>query len=712
MIRENTAENKIVYNSGIVELDTPFYPTDANGEYVPLTITVPASSAPLAYSYVNTSDDKKTAWAGFNMAIRQADDVDSLAAGITLSTDGGSTWTGTSSNPIVSATIKENEIKITFTNQLVGKQNRITVSADYVSPLNDYFQSGGGDYVTSNFDGFLQDSLLSMDMDSVAIAAGSTILCRITGNKDDYQISRNATISVKQSGSNTEIASRTQADNRVAYTLLSDSISFYVGTGVAAGTYVFSYTDSALTGEPKTVTANVQIIASNAITYTSYEMDEQNVVLSLTMNNEAANAKGSLDELASAIQLSTDGGSTWTGTTGNPVVAVGFTNTEGSYTEDPIHNMRIEFTHPLSGEQNVVKVPAGSIKTGSTNNVEFTTPIIRIEAEDEDEATTDSDDLTVAVSNSMVNGYENGYKWTLTIWNEYDVEDPDAESIESFESYFDTRDYPQVEISGPTAVTQRNATWTGQYSQGQDVPMMWHKWVLVGNGETVEDTGNIYSNMTPTFTYDGLLSGVAYTITLTCVTQDGVEASDSLDFTVSYSVLDSNGVTRVYQRQDGSLEFQCANMQYITGVPSGDNYTYIDDMPVDGHTSLRTGEDTTISFNSTIDADMDFSAGDTLIARLHSQRDGTLLDFTSDNGSFSCQLIHRGLAEGLVPALDLYPATDLYPESTQWGEFVYIVNGVEIATYPTPFYGLSWYTVCLTYTSMSVVGVQVGWGGV
>ena len=109
---------------------------------------------------------------------------------------------------------------------------------------------------------------------------------------------------------------------------------------------------------------------------------------------------------------------------------------------------------------------------------------------------------------------------------------------------------------------------------------------------------------------------------------------------------------------------------------------------------------------------MDFSAGDTLIARLHSQRDGTLLSFTSDDGSFSCQLIHRGLAEGLVPALDLYPAEDLYPISTQWGEFVYVVNGVEIATYPTPFYGLSWYTVCLTYTSMDVVGVQVGWGGV
>ena len=695
-----------------MELEKPFYPTDANGQYVPLVATVPASSAPLAYTYVKVSEDCKTAWVGFNMAIKQAADAESLAAGITLSTDGGTTWTGTASNPIASATIKENEIKIAFTNQLIGKLNKIMIDADYIEPLNSYFQASSNDYITDAFDGFLQDSLLSLDMNSVAIAAGSTILCRVTGNKDDYQISRNAVISVKQSGSNTEIASRTQADNRVAYTLLTDSISFYVGTSVAAGTYTFSYTDNTLTGEPKTVTAEVQVLASNAITYTSYEMDEQNAVLMLTMNNEAANAKGSLDELASAIQLSTDGGSTWTGTTSNPIIAVGFTNTEGSYTEDPVHNMRIEFTSPLTGSQNVVKIPAGCIKTGSTNNVEITTPIIRIEAaEENDDATTD-EDLSDTVNNSMVNGYENGYKWTLTVWNEYDVEDPDAESIESFESYFDTRDDPVVTVTGQTAVTQRSASWTGSYSQGQDVPMMWHRWMLVGNGETVADTGNIYSNMSPAFSYDGLLSGVAYTITLICVTQDGVEASDSLDFTVTYSVLDSNGVTRVYQRQDGSLEFQCANMQYITGVPSGDNYTYIDDMPVDGHTSVRTGEDTTISFNSTIDADMDFSAGDTLIARLHSQRDGTLLSFTSDDGSFSCQLIHRGLAEGLVPALDLYPAEDLYPISTQWGEFVYVVNGVEIATYPTPFYGLSWYTVCLTYTSMDVVGVQVGWGGV
>ena len=128
-----------------MELEEPFYPTDANGQYVPLVATVPASSAPLAYTYVKVSEDCKTAWVGFNMAIKQAADAESLVAGITLSTDGGTTWTGTASNPIVSATIKENEIKIAFTNQLIGKLNKIMVDADYIEPLNSYFQASSND---------------------------------------------------------------------------------------------------------------------------------------------------------------------------------------------------------------------------------------------------------------------------------------------------------------------------------------------------------------------------------------------------------------------------------------------------------------------------------------------------------------------------------------------------------------------------------------
>ena len=105
---------------------------------------------------------------------------------------------------------------------------------------------------------------------------------------------------------------------------------------------------------------------------------------------------------------------------------------------------------------------------------------------------------------------------------------------------------------------------------------------------------------------------------------------------------------------------------------------------------------------------MDFADGDTLMVRLHSKYDGTLLSFEADDGSLSFTLTHRGLVDGLLPNTDLYPATDLYPDPTKFGEFVYTVNGKEIAIIPTPNYGYNWYTLYLTPTSITAYAHTVG----
>lgn len=701
IIRRNTALNEIVYNTGVQLLDERFYPTDPAGNYVPLTIPIPSSVAPLQYESVNIGDANKTVWVRFNMPIAKQTTGD-IKAGISLSTDDGATWTGTASNPVTATAIKDDELKITFTSALSGKENVVKIAAGTIKPLNGYFQSSSEDIVTGKFTGFLEESLVSLNPSTGTIAAGSSMTATVTGNKPTYAISRNAVISIKKAESTDELASRTQADNRISYTILDKSIYFYVGGSITAGQYVFSYTDNALTGTTKTVTATVNVIASNGITCTAYALDDTASVVSLTMNKETQNAKGTLTELASAIQLSTDGGVTWTGTTANPIVAVGFTNEAQTYTKAAVYNMRIEFTSPLTGSSNIIKIPADSIKSGDVKNAEILSATLVVpEATTPAASSSDTQDTSAPVTNHMVNGYANGYKWTLKIWNGYDAGDPDAQAIESFESCFDCKDTPTVSITGPSVVAARSAQWTGVYSHGKDIPLMWNRWQLLIAGDVVRDTGMQYGNSALAYSYDGLIAGTNYVLKLTCATQDGVEVSTSLPFSVNYTTLDSNGIVKATPQRDGSVYVQCRNMKYITGVPSSDGFSYLANTPVPDHNSVSTEGGASISFVSTEDADMDFADGDTLMVRLHSKYDGTLLSFEADDGSLSFTLTHRGLVDGLLPNTDLYPATDLYPDPTKFGEFVYTVNGEEIAVIPTPNYGYNWYTLYLTTTSIT-----------
>lgn len=700
VIRQNTADNTIVYNTGVIELDEPFYPTDSLGNNVPFNISILSSNAPLSFVKTTVSTDFKTVWVELNMPVRT--ELADLAAAISLSTDGGVNWNGTDSNKITTVVIKSATLKITFEQVLTGRQNIIRIANAAVVPVNDYFQVGGKDIETDAFTAFLEDSLVSLNLTSATVSAGSALSATVTGNKDDYKLSRNAVVSIMESGKTIELASRTQADNRISYSITGEYIFFNVGASIPAGEYVLSYTDNSLSGTPKIASASIKVIGVGALTYTDIDVDEASCVLSLTMNAATANAKDSLDALCSAIQLSVDGGLTWTGTTDNPVLAIGFTNTEKTYSTPAIHNMRIEFTKPLTGKKNMIKIPADTIKTGETNNVEIVSHLIEIKSDADSDNTDASDTEESYVYNQMVNGFKDGYKWTLTVWSGYDAGDPTANMIESFESCFDAKDDPEVTLEAESLVRSRTATWYGTYKQDQDIPIMWYRWVLTTEGNTVYDSGHIYSGGVIDLTYDSLISGKNYTITLTCVTQDGVEVSQSKDFTVNYVTLSTDGLVKAQPRQDGGIEVQCAQPNYITGVASNSNYWYTDDAPVEGHTIVSTGPDTSISFASTEDFDMDFSPGDTIIARIHSIRNGELLSYTSDDGRFKCSLIHRGLDDGLLPNEDLYPNYDLYPDDTNWGEFVYIVNGAEVATFPTYAYCFTWYTVLMTYDSLNV----------
>lgn len=113
--------------------------------------------------------------------------------------------------------------------------------------------------------------------------------------------------------------------------------------------------------------------------------------------------------------------------------------------------------------------------------------------------------------------------------------------------YFQTRSTPTVEISDISSdsldsagnLKYRSYTFTGTYTQLQNVSIRYHKWILQATDpvthktSVITQTDEIY-NSHLTYTFDGFNSGVTYTLILEVVTQDNVVASHSLQFSVLY----------------------------------------------------------------------------------------------------------------------------------------------------------------------------------
>lgn len=124
-----------------------------------------------------------------------------------------------------------------------------------------------------------------------------------------------------------------------------------------------------------------------------------------------------------------------------------------------------------------------------------------------------------AVANDMRNGYANGYKWTLTIWDDY-ANNPNHYVI-SPENAFYTRVQPNLTITSPTLTNNyylsQKALWTASISNGA---VQSYRWTLYRSDtmEIVDDTGEVYSSNVG-YETDRLLNGITYIakVTITCV---------------------------------------------------------------------------------------------------------------------------------------------------------------------------------------------------
>ena len=215
-------------------------------------------------------------------------------------------------------------------------------------------------------------------------------------------------------------------------------------------------------------------------------------------------------------------------------------------------------------------------------------------------------EITIPSTSGMTNGYENGYKWNVTL---YWGGATDDESITSADTFFVAQANPSFTVTDPpTTLTTKTLSLAATYTQSDGIPLEWYRWVLTdSSGNTIEDTGEVYSEDIQ-FIVDGLLSGNTYTYSLTGQTQSGVTVPTvTASFNVEYEQSIVSGVILTScNNKTGSIAVSYPQLRVILGTASSEDYEYVQKTPIDSETSIAIGDGTQILFNTVNSEPMNF----------------------------------------------------------------------------------------------------------
>lgn len=319
------------------------------------------------------------------------------------------------------------------------------------------------------------------------------------------------------------------------------------------------------------------------------------------------------------------------------------------------------------------------------------------------------------VLNTMVDEYQNGYVWTLSLWESYDSSNPEDTKITSVEQFFWAKVSSRVLIiNSQSVVASREYLWKAQYTSSSSV--QYFQWTLVENTndgtEIVKQTKRIYGTSQVWFEYNGLISGRSYSLQVLVVNQYGVAAySPWITFTANYPSVSVSGATEVTQGDD-YLTVDWSGVQFINGEafytandePST-NYSFVNDIPIDDQISINIGDDTYIMFESSNTFPMELNDGGVIVWSgkiADYDQSISILSFESDDGTYSRSLAHEGFESGLVPSSQVSPSSNLVPLDEVSGSFVYRVNDDSFTASPyMPTY--NYHTVEMTSNSINVI---------
>lgn len=385
------------------------------------------------------------------------------------------------------------------------------------------------------------------------------------------------------------------------------------------------------------------------------------------------------------------------------------------------------FSSTINGNAPVVAYQCVIFKNNATNDIVFDSGIIAL---DEPfygadysgnivlfEYTVPSNSPSHTPHTTMENGYIYGYKHVLKLWWDLDTNNYEANSIISYEYVFKARAQATISINpftvffdGATPVVKnRKCVWGVTYNQANNVGINWFRWTLAlasDKASVVKQTNRIYTNSSIKFQYDGLTTGIIYSIRAEAQTQDGVIIySDWVDFIVDYEMVSVDSAIEISQTEYG-IKLDWGNLQFIEGVPNNYNWQYVENRPVQNSTCVEVSLGTNITFTSSEHFNVAIPLTGDQYWSAYFREDSSELYYasgTDDNGDpYYIKLSHSGSAPGLFPSDVLYPSDTLYPTDNDGGYFELDINGessyIAYTGYPEQY----WFVVKMNTSGMQV----------
>ena len=323
-------------------------------------------------------------------------------------------------------------------------------------------------------------------------------------------------------------------------------------------------------------------------------------------------------------------------------------------------------------------------------------------------------EIVVPDNTSMTNGYENGYKWHLLLW-EADAGESASSSEWLDEDHYTTHEYLFYAKTGtsvavntdgwdPQIVTSKSKVFTATY----DSPDMiqWFRWNLAivdedsGEKSVIYTTDKIYSFDT-TFAFDQFITGNTYAIQVEVYNQGGIyQKSDWVVFPVEYDVLEMSGITHC-EVTDHGLTVTWSSALYIQGRATDEygepvepgtygqpdyKYGLLHHWPIVNKYALdmESGVQTVFQSNEDYDVlvDQDGAIVLSVLLRPYSGTRRNVMRIEMENGVVET-LDHMGFSAGLAPDASLTPSASLVPQKGEGGMFVYSGSGYGASNYIT-----------------------------
>lgn len=198
---------------------------------------------------------------------------------------------------------------------------------------------------------------------------------------------------------------------------------------------------------------------------------------------------------------------------------------------------QVNGTSPMTAYQiTVYSNDAASTQLYTTGKVTLASPFYGVDGMGEVQLFTATIGVGTLMDAGIVTGNANGYKYKITQW--WSADDYIEQSAEN---YFIIQQEPAYSID-TTSITAPSASIAGSWEQTEGVGMDWVRWVIeladpetnLSTGTVLIDTGKIHTQLME-FTYDGWISGTAYSISLSFQLQNGFSASTSTVITASWA---------------------------------------------------------------------------------------------------------------------------------------------------------------------------------